>query len=334
MASSRFEDGTWQSETIELPQGGSTNIISVNEYGPESLFTYQDFLTPTTLYFDSGDDDVKQIKSLPARFDAQGATMTQYEATSADSTIIPYFVVRPSGVNGPTPMTLYGYGGFEISLYPWYRADAGRTWLSKGGAYAVANIRGGGEFGPAWHEAARKTNRQRAFDDFIAVAEDMIARGFTTPEQLGLHGGSNGGLLVGAVAIQRPELFNAVVCQVPLLDMIRYMEIGAGPQWEGEYGNPSIEEERAAILRYSPYQIVQPGGMYPSIFFITATSDDRVTPVHARKMAARMEEQGHDYLFYENTDGGHAAATNNAQEAEMRALIYTYFAQELGLGDQ
>ncbi len=330
----RFEGGIWQSETIELPQGGSTNVTSVNEFGPEAFFTYQDFLTPTTLYFDNGDNDAKLIKSLPARFDAQGATMTQNEAASADGTIIPYFVVRPSGADGPTPVTLYGYGGFKTSIYPWYRASTGRTWLSKGGAYAVANIRGGGEFGPAWHEAARKTNRQRAFDDFIAVAEDMIARGLTTPEQLGLQGESNGGLLVGAVAMQRPELFKSVVCQVPLLDMMRYMEIGTGPQWEAEFGNPNDPEERAAMLKYSPYHNVQPDGEYPSIFFITATSDDRVTPVHARKMAARMEEQGHDYLFYENTEGGHAAAANNAQEAEVLALTYTYFAQELGLAVQ
>jgi prolyl oligopeptidase len=329
----RYAGGAWQSEKLPLPEGGSTNVASVNEFGPEAFFTYQGFLTPTTLYSDRGDDSPRAVKSLPARFDASGASATQYEATSKDGTKIPYFVVRPNDADGPSPSILYGYGGFENSLNPWYWSSVGRTWLPKGGAYAVANIRGGGEFGPAWHEAALKTNRQRAYDDFIAVAEDMIARGLTSPERLGIMGGSNGGLLVGAVAMQRPDLFKAVVCQVPLLDMIRYMEIGAGASWEGEYGDPNAPAEREAILRYSPYQNVRPWAHYPNVFFVTATSDDRVTPVHARKMAALMEAQGHDYLFYENTDGGHAAAANNAEQAEMLGLTYTYFAQELGLGE-
>ncbi len=329
----RFTDGAWQSEMLSLPEGGSTNVSSVNEFGPEAFFTYQGFLTPTTLYLDRGNDSPQATKSLPARFDASGASATQHEAISEDGTRIPYFVVRPIDADGPSPTILYGYGGFENSLNPWYWTSVGRTWLPKGGAYAVANIRGGGEFGPAWHEAALKTNRQRAYDDFIAVAEDMIARGLTSPERLGIMGGSNGGLLVGAVAMQRPDLFKSVVCQVPLLDMIRYMEIGAGASWEGEYGDPEDPVEREAILAYSPYQNVKPWGHYPNIFFVTATSDDRVTPVHARKMAALMEAQGHDHLFYENTDGGHAAAANNAERAEMLGLTYTYFAQELGLGE-
>lgn len=329
----RFADGQWQDRKLDLPENGSTNVASVNEFGPEAFFTYQGFLTPTTLYFDGGDDNPREIKSLPARFDALGMSASQYEAISADGTKIPYFVVRPEGAEGPVPTILYGYGGFENSLTPWYWSSVGRTWLPQGGAYVVANIRGGGEFGPAWHEAALKTNRQLAYDDFIAVAEDIIARGITSAERLGIMGGSNGGLLVGAVAMQRPELFKAVVCQVPLLDMIRYMEIGAGASWEGEYGNPNNPAEREAILRYSPYQNVNSWGHYPNIFFVTATSDDRVTPVHARKMAAKMEAQGHDHLFYENTDGGHAAAANNAQRAEMLGLTYTYLAQELGLGE-
>ncbi len=329
----RYGDGAWRSEMLSLPEGGSTNVSSVNEFGPEAFFTYQGFLTPTTLYLDHGNDSPQAIKSLPARFDASGASATQYEAISQDGTRIPYFVVRPNDADGPSPTILYGYGGFENSLNPWYWTSVGRTWLPKGGAYAVANIRGGGEFGPAWHEAALKTNRQRAYDDFIAVAEDMIARGLTSSERLGIMGGSNGGLLVGAVAMQRPDLFKSVVCQVPLLDMIRYMEIGAGASWEGEYGDPNDPVEREAILAYSPYQNVKPWGHYPNIFFVTATSDDRVTPVHARKMAALMEAQGHDHLFYENTDGGHAAAANNAERAEMLGLTYTYFAQELSLGE-
>jgi prolyl oligopeptidase len=172
----------------------------------------------------------------------------------------------------------------------------------------------------------------RAYEDFIAISEDMVTRGLTMPKQLGIMGGSNGGLLVGAVTVQRPELFGAVVCQVPLLDMIRFSKIGAGASWVGEYGDPENPVEREAILKYSPYQNVKRGVTYPPVFFITATSDDRVTPVHARKMAARMEEQGHDVLFYENTDGGHAAAANHHQQAEMNALQYVYLAQKLGLG--
>ncbi|MEY4878563.1 MAG: hypothetical protein RJB62_31 [Pseudomonadota bacterium] len=329
----RHVDGAWQERALGLPEGGSTDIVSVNAYGPEAFFTYQGYLTPTTLYRDRGNDSPEHIKSLPARFDAEGASVAQYEATSKDGTKVPYFLVRPKGATGPVPTVLYGYGGFMMSETPRYWSSIGATWLPKGGAYAVANIRGGGEFGPAWHEAAMKRNRQRSYDDFIAVAEDMVARGFTTPQKLGIMGGSNGGLLVGAVATQRPDLFGAVVCQVPLLDMIRYMQIGAGASWEGEYGNPDNEEERAVLLSYSPYHNVRPGVDYPPMFFVTATSDDRVTPVHARKMAAKMAAQGHDYLFYENTEGGHAGAANNAQQAEMLGLTYTYFAQELGLSE-
>jgi prolyl oligopeptidase len=323
--------GAWHETKLPLPEGGSPTVSSTNDFGPEAYFTLQGFLTPNTLYAEHGDLQPQGIKSLPARFDASGSEVSQFEVTSRDGTRVPYFVVRPKAATGPIPTILYGYGGFENSLTPWYWASAGKVWLEKGGSYVVANIRGGGEFGPAWHEAALKVNRQRAYDDFIAVAEDLAERGLTTPRQLGIMGGSNGGLLVGAVAVQRPELFGAVVCQVPLLDMVRYMQIGAGASWEGEYGDPNVAEERAAILSYSPYQNVKRGQTYPPLFFVTATSDDRVTPVHARKMAARMMEQGHEVLFYENTDGGHAAAANNRQNAEMWALTFVYLAQKLGL---
>jgi prolyl oligopeptidase len=226
---------------------------------------------------------------------------------------------------------LYGYGGFEVSLTPGYSANFGRLWLTHGGIYVVANIRGGGEFGPAWHDAALKTKRQHAFDDFEAVAADLARRGLTTPRQLGIMGGSNGGLLVSTVMVQKPELLGAVVCQVPLIDMIAYSHIGAGASWIGEYGDPAIPAERDYILTYSPYQNVKAGVKYPPVFFVTATSDDRVTPVHARKMAARMMSQGHQVLFYENTDGGHAAAADHRQSAEMWGLSFVYLAQKLGL---
>jgi prolyl oligopeptidase len=205
-------------------------------------------------------------------------------------------------------------------------------WLTKGGVFVVANIRGGGEFGPAWHQAALREKRQNAYDDFQAVAGDLVKRGITTPKQLGILGGSNGGLLVSANMVERPDLFGAVVCQVPLVDMIRYTQIGAGASWIGEYGDPADSQAHAWILKYSPYQNVKAGKTYPPVFFVTATSDDRVTPVHARKMAALMEAQGHDVMFYENTDGGHKAAANHKQSAEMWAQSFVYLKQKLGLG--
>jgi prolyl oligopeptidase len=322
---------TWNRSAIALPDGGSAGVMSVNDYGPQAYFSFNSYLVPPSVYADDGDGALKQIKSLPARFDASGMTTEQFEAVSSDGIRIPYFVTRNSGASGPRPTVLYGYGGFEISLTPGYSANFGKLWLEKGGVYVVANIRGGGEFGPGWHDSALKANRQKAFDDFAAVAADLIKRGITTPKQLGIMGGSNGGLLVSTVMTQHPELLGAVVCQVPLIDMIRYTGIGAGASWEAEYGDPAVPAERDVILRYSPYQNVKKSVAYPPVFFITATSDDRVTPVHARKMAARMEEQGHDVLFYENTDGGHAAAADHKQAAEMWALSFVYLKQKLGL---
>ncbi len=322
---------TWTGKVLALPGQGSVDIVSANDFGPEAMFSFQNYLTPTTLYFDAGDDAPQSIKSLPARFDSSGLVTEQFEAVSKDGTKIPYFVTRPKSLNGPAPTILYGYGGFEVSLTPGYSANFGRLWLSRGGIYVVANIRGGGEFGPAWHDAALKTNRQRAFDDFAAVAEDLQKRGLTTPKQLGIMGGSNGGLLVSTVMVQRPDLLGAVVCQVPLIDMIAYTHIGAGASWIGEYGDPAIPAERDTILGYSPYQNVKKDVTYPPVFFVTATSDDRVSPVHARKMAAKMEAQGHDVTFYENTDGGHSAAADHKQSAEMWGLSFVYLANRLNL---
>jgi prolyl oligopeptidase len=324
-------DGKWSQAKIDLPVQGAAGILSTNDYGPEAMYSFENYLTPPSVFFDGGDGRPKPIKSLPARFDASGLITEQFEATSKDGTKIPYFITRPRDLKGPAPTILYGYGGFEVSLTPGYSANFGRLWLSHGGIYVVANIRGGGEFGPAWHEAALKTHRQKAFDDFEAVAADLAARGLTTPRQLGIMGGSNGGLLVSTVMVQRPELFGAVVCQVPLIDMIAYTHLGAGSSWIGEYGDPANPVERDYILTYSPYQNVKKGVTYPPVFFVTATSDDRVTPVHARKMAARMLEQGHDVLFYENTDGGHAAAADHRQAAEMWGLSFVYLAEKLGL---
>jgi prolyl oligopeptidase len=324
--------GGWTDTKLELPAGGSTQIVTANEWGPEVQFSFQSYTQPPTLYADAGDNHPVPIKSLPARFDASNLTTEQFFATSKDGTQVPYFVTRNKNLNGPAPTVLYGYGGFEIALTPSYSPNFGLLWLNKGGVFVVANIRGGGEFGPAWHQAAVQENRQKAYDDFQAVAEDLLRRGITTRKQLGIMGGSNGGLLVSANMVERPDLFGAVVCQVPLIDMIRYTQIGAGASWIAEYGDPADPKAREWILKYSPYQNVSADKAYPPVFFVTATSDDRVTPVHARKMAARMEAQGHDVLFFENTDGGHAAAANHKQAAEMWAQSFVYLKQRLGLG--
>jgi prolyl oligopeptidase len=256
----------------------------------------------------------------------------QRHATSADGTRIPYFLVWPKGAvaDGTNPTLLYGYGGFEVSKQPWYSAGFGTAWFSQGGVLAVANIRGGGEFGPTWHQAATQAHKQRSYDDFAAVAADLIATQVTSAPQLGIQGGSNGGLLVGAVMLQRPELFGAVLCQVPLLDMQRYHRLLAGASWMAEYGNPDVAEEWAWIARYSPYQNVKAGMTLPPVLFTTSTRDDRVHPGHARKMAARMIEQGHAPLYYENTEGGHAGAADNAQKADMMALEFAFLWLRLG----
>jgi prolyl oligopeptidase len=330
----RFDSAknAWSDTKLDLPPNGSTHIVSTNDFGPEAQFRFENFTTPTTLYADTGNDKPVVIKSLPARFDASNLQTQQFEATSKDGTKIPYFVTRAKTVTGPAPTVLYGYGGFEVSETPVYSTNFGLLWLSKGGVYVLANIRGGGEFGPAWHQAALLANRQKAYDDFQAVAQDLVARGITTTKQLGIMGGSNGGLLVSANMVERPDLFAAVVCQVPLVDMIRYPHIGAGASWIAEYGDPADPKAREWILKYSPYQNVKADVKYPPVLFVTATSDDRVTPVHARKMAARMMAQGHDVMFYENTDGGHAAAANHKQSAEMWALSFVYLREKLVLG--
>jgi prolyl oligopeptidase len=295
--------------------------------------THSGFTTPDSLQLGrTGSDRREALKALPAAFDATGMRVEQLFATSPDGTRVPYFVVWPKGAtaSGDNPTLLYGYGGFEVSMAPWYARGYGSVWSSRGGVLVVANIRGGGEFGPAWHQAALKANRQRAFDDFIAVAQDLIARRITSPRHLGIEGGSNGGLLVGAVMVQRPELFNAVVCQVPLLDMRRYHRLLAGASWMGEYGDPDDPAQWSYLSRYSPYQNVRAGVKMPAVLFTTSTRDDRVHPGHARKMAARMLEQGHEVLYFENIEGGHGAAADNAQRALMQALEFSFLWQQLG----
>ena len=297
------------------------------------LLTYTDFLTPESLYLGSTlSPAYEKLKSRPAQFNAEGMRAEQRFATSKDGTRVPYFVIWPKGAkaDGSNPTLLYGYGGFEISLTPSYSAAFGLAWALRGGVRVVANIRGGGEFGPTWHQAALKANKQRSYDDFIAVAEDLVAQKITVPRHLGIMGGSNGGLLVGAAFTQRPDLFNAVVCQVPLLDMRRFNQLLAGASWMGEYGNPDVAAEWAYIQPYSPYQNVKPGLKYPKVFFTTSTRDDRVHPGHARKMVARMLAQGHEVLYFENIEGGHGGAADNEQRAHLLAQEFSYLWQQLG----
>ncbi len=326
-----FVDGKWQSEDIPTEDLGSITLGSSSDESNIFFFTYENFLTPDTLFVaDDGGKTVEALHSLPEFFDTDGMSVEQHFATSRDGTRVPYFVVLPKGFepDGTTPTLLYGYGGFEVSRTPGYSATVGHSWLARGGAYVVANIRGGGEYGPAWHHAALKENRQRAYDDFIAVGEDLVARGITSPEHLGIRGGSNGGLLTGVMLTQRPELWDAVVIQVPLLDMKRYNKLLAGASWMGEYGDPDTDDWDF-IKEYSPYHNLDPEADYPTPFFTTSTRDDRVHPGHARKMVARMKEMGHDLLYYENTVGGHAGASDNEQLARAEALIYSYLWDQL-----
>ncbi|OON62536.1 S9 family peptidase [Massilia sp. KIM] len=329
----RHLDGAWQRREVAVPGMGALGVSALDPDASDDYFlTVTDFLHPTTLYLmQAGRDEREPLKAMPAFFDAHPYSVGQHAARSADGTMVPYFVVmsRDTQANGANPTLLYGYGGFEVSLKPFYSGMTGAAWLDAGGIYVLANIRGGGEFGPRWHQAALKGQRQRAFDDFLAVAEDLVARGLTSPRHLGIMGGSNGGLLVGAALTQRPELFGAVVCQVPLLDMRRYHELLAGASWMGEYGDPDDPAEWSYLARYSPYHNVFPDRVYPRVLFTTSTRDDRVHPGHARKMAARMLEQGHDVLYWENTEGGHAGAADNAQTARMYALTYTFLLRQL-----
>ncbi len=330
----RYElrDGEWVSQDIDTEALGSIRVVAASDTSNTIFFSYENFRTPDTLYVSrDGGASAEALQSLPEFFDAEGVSVEQRFATSSDGTRVPYFVVLPAGfeANGDTPTLLYGYGGFEISLTPGYSSIVGHSWIARGGAYVIANIRGGGEYGPRWHQAALKENRQRAYDDFIAVAEDLIERGLTRPGRLGIRGGSNGGLLTGVMLTQRPDLWNAVIVQVPLLDMRRYNRLLAGASWMAEYGNPDTGDW-AYISEYSPYQNVERGVDYPKPFFTTSTRDDRVHPGHARKMVARMTEMGHDLLYFENTVGGHAGASDNTQRARNEAMIYSYLWDQLG----
>jgi prolyl oligopeptidase len=329
----RFNEGKWEQSDVALPEDVEPSLMARPLKGDEVFFTASGFLTPDQILVGSlKENKFRTIYSLPNRFNPKGLVIEQHFAVSIDGTKVPYFVIfskEKLAKEGSLPTLLYAYGGFEISMTPWYLGSAGKLWLERGGAFAVANIRGGGEYGPKWHQAALKTNRHKAYEDFYAVAEDLHKRGYTTPSQLGIQGGSNGGLLTGVAYTQRPDLFGAVISSVPLLDMLRYHKLLAGASWMDEYGNPDNPKERKYLRSYSPFHNVSPDKTYPPLLLITSTEDDRVHPGHARKMAHRVKDQGHKYFYFENTLGGHSAGADKKQRAKLQALQYTFLEKAL-----
>lgn len=329
----RGEDGKWTKRDVDAPKLSNLGAAAFDRRESDDYFLFvTGFTTPTTLHLAKGGTDAREkLKSLPDFFDASNLAVTQHEATSKDGTKIPYFQVmrKDAKADGKNPTILYGYGGFEVSQVPTYSGFVGNGWLAKGGVWVLSNLRGGGEFGPEWNRVARREGRQKTHDDYAAVAEDLIRRQVTSPAKLGILGGSQGGLLVSATMLQRPELFGAVVATVPLMDMKRYHKLLAGHSWMGEYGDPDKPEDWAFISKYSPYQNVLRGRAYPKMLITTSTRDDRVHPGHARKMAARMQQFGYDTTYFEYTEGGHGSGTTPAQTAYTWAFIYTFFAKSL-----
>jgi prolyl oligopeptidase len=323
--------GNWHREPVSgIPAATNTAIVAADDTGDEFFLDSSGFDNPSRLLRGTDGGALEQIKSAPAFFDAENLDVQQYFATSDDGTSIPYFVVRPRGANGPGPTLLGGYGGFETSLTPGYSGVVGRLWLSRGGTYALANIRGGGEYGPGWHTQAMREGRHQVAEDFAAVATDLVRRGITTVEQLGAQGGSNGGLLMGIMLTKYPEKFGALVCDVPLLDMRRYHLLLAGASWVAEYGDPENPDDWEFISEYSPYQNISATRDYPPVLMTTSTRDDRVHPGHARKMTAALQAAGHRVWYYENIEGGHAGAADNEQVAFKSALSYSFLWRMLG----
>jgi prolyl oligopeptidase len=328
----RSAKGAWTARRLSFPDNLALGVAATNLHGAEAFVNVQGFLTPSSVWLADGrSGSVSMVKSRRPQFDASRDTVEQLEATSTDGTQIPYFIVHPKGMklDGANPTILTAYGGFEISMTPSYQDMGGKLWLEHGGVYVLANIRGGGEFGPAWHEAGLKTHRQVIYDDFASVAKDLITRRITSPQHLGIVGGSNGGLLMGVEMTEHPDLFEAVDIQVPLLDMLRFEQIDAGASWVGEYGSVSNPDERAFWERTSPYQNLKAGVKYPEPLIWTTTKDDRVGPQHARKFAAKMAALGDPYLFYEVVEGGHGSGANLKERAHTSALEFTYFTRKL-----
>lgn len=326
------KSGNWIGRDLKVPDNSTAHLVAHARGSGKLFFSYEGLLSPNSLVLaDLKTFDTKVVKQNPARFDASTHVVAQFEATSKDGTKIPYFIAYPKDakMDGSTPTILYGYGGFNVSKPSIYIGEMGKLWLEKGGAYVIANIRGGGEFGPSWHQAALKHNRQRAFDDFAAVAEDLAKRGITSPRRLGIYGRSNGGVLTSVMVTQRPELINAAVIESPLIDMLRYQELPPGASWIGEYGDPRILGDAQYIATYSAYQRLDPNAHYPRVYITTNTRDDRVHPAHARKFAARLLDQGHDYLYYEETAGGHSNDADPVANAKRWARHYIYLTQQL-----
>ncbi len=332
LAFARGANGKWASRPLSLPDNVTTNLLSADSKSDRALVGVTGFLTPTSIWLaDAAAATAIPIKTMAAKFDASLSEVEQFEATSKDGTRVPYFILHPKAMkaDGQNPTLLYAYGGFNVSMTPRYDEEIGKLWLERGGVYVLANIRGGAEFGPSWHEAGLKTRRQVIYDDFAAVAEDLIARKVTSPRRLGIQGGSNGGLLMGVQMTQRPELWKAVDIQVPLLDMLNYERIEAGASWVGEYGSVANPDERAFLAHISPLHNLKPGVAYPTPLVWTTTKDDRVGPEHARKFAARMSDLGLPYLFFEVIEGGHGSGANIEQRAHTAALEFTYMARQL-----
>jgi prolyl oligopeptidase len=324
--------GVWTGKRLKLPKDSQLVVRAAQKSGSLLFLTSESFLEPTQLWWaDAATNKVGGVRALPAKFKASTHVVEQHWATSRDGTKIPYFLVKPKKMrgDGSTPTLLFGYGGFQLSKPPAYLPEMGKLWLERGGAFVIANIRGGGEFGPAWHQSALREHRQRAFDDFAAVGEDLIARKVTSPRRLGIYGRSNGGVLTTVLMTQHPELFNAVIVESPLVDMLRYHKLSAGASWTGEYGNPDVPGDYAFISEYSAYQKVKKGVTYPEPYITTNTEDDRVHPGHARKFSAKLAEIGAPYIYYENTFGGHSNDADPAMNADRWARHYIYLTQKL-----
>ena len=330
------EFGGWRQNPLKTPENVAIHLGSSAREAEQVFFTYEGFLTPSTLNIaDIAALTSEKVKEAPKRFDASGHVVEQFEALSRDGARVPYFVVRPKGEpTGKAPTLMFGYGGFQVSYPPAYKPELGKLWLERGGAYVIANIRGGGEFGPPWHQAALKGNRQRAFDDFAAVAADLAVRRITSAKNLGIYGRSNGGVLTSVTMTQRPDLIGGAVIESPLVDMMRYHLLPPGASWMGEYGDPRIAAEAAFIAAYSAYQNLKPGQKYPEVYITTNTRDDRVHPGHARKFAARLQAMGYPALYFENTQGGHSNDSDPVMNAERWARHYVYLARTLGMGGE
>ncbi len=325
-----FNGKDWISKKLEIKPFGRVSLIDGDKDQVGYFYEYNNYITPSTLYYSDG-ESLRIVKQQKALFNSDNLEVHQYEAKSKDGTLIPYYIIHSKDLeyDGTNPTLVYAYGGFNISQKPGYNATNGIGWLEQGGVYVVASIRGGGEFGPEWHKAAMKEKRQNAYDDFYAVCESIVEKKISSQPHMGAFGWSNGGLMAGVVATQRPDLFNAVIIGAPLLDMKRFNKMLAGASWMGEYGNPDIPEEWEYIKKYSPYHNVFKDKVYPEVFFVTSTKDDRVHPAHARKMAARMIEQGHPIFYFETIEGGHGAASTNEQSAFNQAIMYSYLNYKL-----